>query len=76
LVIKNNTLIFTVSKQPTMITEKVHISRISSGDTVIHNEQIKTVTNSNIKYCSFMGTTLWGDSYHSGYKLVERVTKL
>lgn len=58
-----------------MIVEKVHISQISPGDTVIHNGQIKTVCKNNIIYCSFMGTSLWGDCYHSRYKLVERITK-
>lgn len=59
-----------------MTVEKVHISRISPGDTVIHNGEVKTVCRNNIKIGGFMGTSLWGDSYHSGYKLVERVTKL
>ena len=53
--------------------ENVHISQIRRGDTIIHEGVFTTVCNNNIKYCSFMGNTLFGDSYHSGHKLVTRI---
>jgi len=52
-------------------TEHKHISKIVSGDTIMHNGEMKTVTNTNIKHDAFMGTSLFGDSYNIGYKLVE-----
>jgi len=56
-----------------LVLQKVHISEIKAGDTVILNGQIKTVNEPNIGRCSLLGTTLWGDSYHSGSILIERV---
>jgi hypothetical protein len=56
--------------------EEVHISRISHGDTIIHNGVLTTVTNRNIKYSEFMGISIFGDCYHLGYKLVKRVTNV
>lgn len=53
--------------------EKIHISEIKSGDAIIHNGNLVTVANSDIKYCKFMGITIFGDSYNLGYKLVTRV---
>lgn len=53
--------------------EKVHISRIRVGDTIIHEGVMQTISGNNIKTCPFMGTTLFGDSYHLGYKLVTRI---
>ena len=55
------------------ITQEVHISLISAGDTVEHNGKLMTVGGNNIKRCSFMGTTIFGDSYKLGTKLVKRV---
>jgi hypothetical protein len=51
----------------------VHISTIKAGDTIIHNGEVKTVSGNNIKYSSFMGVSLFGDSYHSGHKLVTKI---
>lgn len=53
--------------------EKVHISQIRVGDTIIHEGFMRTVSGNNIKRCSFMGKTIFGDSYNLGYKLVTRV---
>ena len=53
--------------------EKVHISQIRSGDTIIHEGEMQTVCSKNITYCSFMGISLFGDCYHLGYKLVTRI---
>lgn len=53
--------------------EKMHISQIRSGDTILHDGEVKTVSGTNIKHCPFMGKTLFGDSYHLGHKLVTRI---
>jgi len=57
-----------------MKIELVHISQIKQGDTVKHEGQLQTVSGNNIKHDKFMGTTLFGDSYSLGNKLVSRVT--
>ena len=54
-------------------TENVNISEIRGGDTIIHNGEMKTVSLNNIKRDSFIGKTLFGDSYHSGHKKVVKV---
>jgi hypothetical protein len=51
----------------------VHISQIKCGDIVIHGGEMKTVGKNDIKYDSFMGTSLFGDSYKSGSKLVKKI---
>jgi len=53
--------------------QEVHISTIKGGDTVIHNGEMKTVSFNNIKRCSFMGTSIFGDSYKCGNKLVKKI---
>lgn len=58
---------------PNIKQTKVHISQIKSGDTILHNGQITTVCKNNIKHDSFMGTTLFGDSYRSGRILVTKI---
>lgn len=52
----------------------VHITDIRTGDTIEHNGVIMTVCGRDIKHDAFMGTTIFGDSYHSGHRLVKRVT--
>lgn len=59
-----------------MKTIEVHISSIVAGDTIMHNGEMKTVSGNNIKFDSFMGTTLFGDSYSLGYKKVTKVLKI
>jgi hypothetical protein len=54
--------------------KKQHISTIKAGDTILHNSIMKTVTNKDIHYNSFMGISIFGDSYHIGNKLVDVVT--
>lgn len=54
-------------------TNPVHISLISAGDTIVHNGKLTTVCANNIKKDSFMGTTLFGDSYKLGYQPVQKV---
>jgi hypothetical protein len=53
--------------------ENVNISTISAGDTIEHCGEIVTVGKNNIKYCNFMGYTIFGDSYKLGYQLVKKV---
>ena len=48
-----------------------HISDIKAGDTILHNGEVKTVSGNNIKGSTFIGKTLFGDSYNLGYKKVE-----
>lgn len=55
---------------------KKHISKVQHGDTIFHKGKIKTLTNDNIRRCSFMGVSIWGDSYHGGHKLVTELTDL
>lgn len=52
---------------------KKHISEVVVGDIVNHNGELLTVTANDIKYDSFLGYSLFGDSYSLGYKLVEVV---
>jgi hypothetical protein len=52
--------------------EKVHISQIRQGDTVFHNGESKTVGKNSLKYNSFCGYTLFGDSYLLGRRPVIR----
>jgi hypothetical protein len=50
-----------------------HINDIFPGDTVEHQDVIMTVCASDIKNSSFMGTTLFGDSYSIGNRPVKKV---
>ena len=53
--------------------KEVHISTIKVADTVLHDGHLKTVCRNNLGKSDFMGLTLFGDSYHSGYKKVKKV---
>lgn len=53
--------------------EEVHISTISSGDTVIHNEEVVTVGQKDIHLLQEVGHTLFGDSYRLGQQKVKKV---
>ena len=55
-------------------TSQVHISDIKAGDTVMHGGHMKTVSGNNIKRDTFMGTSIFGDSYRSGHDKVTKVT--
>ena len=57
-----------------ILQEKIHINKVNSGDTIIHEGVLSTVTSTNIGWSNFMGRTLFGDSYRLGRKLVTRVT--
>lgn len=55
------------------IINNVHISSIQPGDVIYHDGADRTVCEKDIKQCRFMGTTVFGDSYHSGHKQVIKV---
>lgn len=46
--------------------KNVHISTIRSGDTIEHEGILRTVCAKDIKNNTFMGTTIFGDSYRLG----------
>lgn len=49
-----------------------HITNIQKGDIILCRDgQIRTVSRNNIKYCSGIGVTLFGDSYNCGNVLVK-----
>jgi len=52
---------------------EVNINDIVPGDTIIHNGELRTVCACDIKSDSFMGTTIFGDSYAMGRKSVTKV---
>lgn len=56
------------------IIESVHISQISAGDTIEFNGKDTTVGGKDIKTGGFCGTSIFGDSYNGGSKLVKRIT--
>jgi hypothetical protein len=51
----------------------VHISQIAPGDTIEYEGKLTTVSANNIKRDSFMGITLFGDSYNLGSKPISKV---
>ncbi|QBX32862.1 hypothetical protein Asfd1_236 [Aeromonas phage Asfd_1] len=50
-----------------------HKSDIVAGDTIMHNGHMMTVCKKDITRCEFFGTKIFGDSYVSGRKPVEKV---
>lgn len=48
----------------------VHISDLRKGDTVIHNDMLKTVCRNDIKLDSFLGMCIFGDA---SKKYIQRV---
>lgn len=57
-------------------TAEVQIDLIRAGDTVMHDDTMRTVSADNLKRGGFMGTTLFGDSYRNGAQPVIRVVKM
>ncbi len=53
-----------------MRLEEVHKSSIKAGDMIIHNGRLVTVCRCDIRLNALMGRTIFGDSYHLGYKPV------
>lgn len=56
-----------------MSTKKVHIKKIKAGDTILHNDKLVTVSKKDIRHSTFLGRTIFGDSYNLGYKPVVKV---
>jgi len=50
----------------------VHISQIRVGDIIERDGKETTVCKHNIKQDKFWGTSLFGDSYNAGHKLVKK----
>ena len=51
----------------------IHKNRVVAGDVIVCPDgKERTVCQENIKYNTFMGVTIFGDSYHAGHKLVPR----
>ena len=57
-----------------MEIKEVHIKTIKVGDTVLCKDgEQRTICKNNISYGGFMGTSIFGDSYKSGYEKVKKV---
>lgn len=53
---------------------EVHISEIRPGDTILHTDgKIRTVCRNNIHKDSFMGVSLFGDTYWLGTVPVKKI---
>lgn len=52
----------------------VHISQIRPGDTILHTDgRVSTVCRKDIEWNSFMGYSLFGDSYRLGTLPVKKL---
>lgn len=51
---------------------KTHVCDINPGDTILFHGELKTVGKSNIRRDKFMGTSIFGDCYMGGRKLVDK----
>ncbi len=49
--------------------KKTHISDVRGGDTIVVNGELKTVCGKDIHRDSFIGITIFGDSYMGGTSL-------
>ncbi len=49
---------------------RTHVSLIRASDTVFHDGMARTVCRGDLKMGTFMGDTLFGDSYVAGRKPV------
>lgn len=56
-----------------MKTREEHIDAIKVGDTILHNDKLVTIGIKDIKDSTFLGRTVFGDSYCLGYKLIIKV---
>ena len=52
----------------------VHIDTLVVGDVVFHGGCERTVSKPFLHRGGFHGTSIWGDSYHSGYRPVIAVS--
>jgi hypothetical protein len=51
---------------------EVHKNDVMVGDIILHDGRDRTVCRKDITVSSFMGVCLFGDSYHSGHKPVQK----
>jgi hypothetical protein len=52
----------------------VHKDMIVAGDVIVCPDgKERTVCKSNIRNNSLFGVTIFGDSYHGGHKLVQKI---
>lgn len=51
---------------------QTHIADIKAGDTILHDDHLKTVCACNIKHDSFLGASLFGNSYMAGRAMVSK----
>lgn len=56
-----------------MNIQNIHIDLLMVGDTILHEGEEKTVSGTDLKVNEFMGITVFGDSYHLGYKKVKKI---
>lgn len=54
----------------------VNIDQVNPGDTVLHNGHLKTVCKNNINFSTFMGVSLFGDTYNLGHKPIKLITNV
>jgi hypothetical protein len=52
---------------------EVNINEVRPGDYIKHDGKVVGIGPKDIKYNTFMGTTVLGDSYHLGHKPVIMV---
>lgn len=53
--------------------KEVHLSEFKSGDVILVGGVPKTITSEWIKYDSFMGVSIFGRTYFSGYQRAFKV---
>jgi len=63
----------TQNTQYVRVIKQVHIGTICVGDVVVHEGKECIVGRSDIKNDSFMGVSIFGDTYCLGYKPVHKV---
>lgn len=60
-------------KERKRVVRQVHIDTVRVGDVIIHEGKERTVNRNNIKYNSFMGVSIFGDTYQLGRKPVHKL---
>ena len=59
-----------------MKTINVHIEDLRVGDTILHENKPRTLSQANFSFDEFMRRRVDGDSYQLGHKPVKLITKL
>jgi len=55
-------------------TESIqHMGQIKAGDTIEFEGKHRTVCKKDIRYCSFMGVSIFGSTYIYGRQKVKRI---